>query len=175
MRGLYRSPPIFFFINYNISNFLWNQKYNRVLYYSIVFKPFFSVDHILGALENSQVWMILWPTLLEATESCNLQLFHKMCFYEYYYYTHVCHDSHTTSFVSEMCTTECSPHGVCVGGVCRCAEGWSGTRCEQELCQCGEHGVCRKGKCECHQGWTGENCNIGEWRYKFRIKHIVNI
>ncbi|KAI2656907.1 Teneurin-3 [Labeo rohita] len=63
---------------------------------------------------------------------------------------------------TEMCATDCSPHGVCVGGVCRCADGWSGAGCEQEECQahCGEHGVCRKGKCECHQGWTGENCNI---------------
>ncbi|XP_073710432.1 teneurin-3 isoform X5 [Misgurnus anguillicaudatus] len=64
---------------------------------------------------------------------------------------------------TEMCTTDCSSHGVCVGGVCRCADGWSGTGCEQEVCQCGEHGVCRKGKCECHQGWTGENCNIAHF------------
>uniref|UniRef100_A0A8C2PPQ7 Si:dkey-237h12.3 n=1 Tax=Cyprinus carpio TaxID=7962 RepID=A0A8C2PPQ7_CYPCA len=65
---------------------------------------------------------------------------------------------------TEMCATDCSPHGVCVGGVCRCADGWSGAGCEQEECQahCGEHGVCRKGNCECHQGWTGENCNIGD-------------
>ncbi|KAK2891083.1 hypothetical protein Q8A67_013726 [Cirrhinus molitorella] len=63
---------------------------------------------------------------------------------------------------TELCATDCTPHGVCVGGVCRCADGWSGAGCEQEECQahCGEHGMCRKGKCECHQGWTGENCNI---------------
>uniref|UniRef100_A0A8C2I3V0 Si:dkey-237h12.3 n=1 Tax=Cyprinus carpio TaxID=7962 RepID=A0A8C2I3V0_CYPCA len=66
---------------------------------------------------------------------------------------------------TEMCATDCSPHGVCVGGVCRCADGWSGAGCEQEECQahCGEHGVCRKGNCECHQGWTGENCNIAHF------------
>ncbi len=77
----------------------------------------------------------------------------------------VFHESNTMLFVSEMCATDCSPHGVCSGGVCRCADGWSGAGCEQEECQahCGEHGVCRKGKCECHQGWTGENCNIGEF------------
>ncbi|TRY89046.1 hypothetical protein DNTS_022164, partial [Danionella cerebrum] len=63
---------------------------------------------------------------------------------------------------TEICAVKCSPHGVCLGGVCRCSDGWSGAGCEQEDCQanCGEHGLCRKGKCECHQGWTGESCNI---------------
>ncbi|XP_030624718.1 teneurin-3 isoform X2 [Chanos chanos] len=62
----------------------------------------------------------------------------------------------------EVCTTDCGPHGSCVGGVCRCSEGWTGLGCEQADCQphCGDHGVCRDGKCECLQGWTGERCNI---------------
>lgn len=118
-------------------------------------------NHILGASQlglDLDTHNIMTYTARPKKASC----FIRCAFYELYCYTRVCHDSHVASFVSEMCTTDCSPHGVCVGGVCRCAEGWSGTRCEQELCQCGEHGVCRKGKCECHQGWTGENCNIGE-------------
>uniref|UniRef100_A0A8B9KB38 Si:dkey-237h12.3 n=1 Tax=Astyanax mexicanus TaxID=7994 RepID=A0A8B9KB38_ASTMX len=65
---------------------------------------------------------------------------------------------------SELCTPDCSAHGVCIGGVCRCTEGWAGPGCEEAECvpRCGEHGVCREGKCECEQGWTGERCNIGE-------------
>uniref|UniRef100_A0A8B9K5F3 Si:dkey-237h12.3 n=1 Tax=Astyanax mexicanus TaxID=7994 RepID=A0A8B9K5F3_ASTMX len=63
---------------------------------------------------------------------------------------------------SELCTPDCSAHGVCIGGVCRCTEGWAGPGCEEAECvpRCGEHGVCREGKCECEQGWTGERCNI---------------
>ncbi|GAA6070792.1 teneurin-2-like isoform X4, partial [Tachysurus ichikawai] len=62
----------------------------------------------------------------------------------------------------ELCAADCGSHGVCVGGVCRCTDGWSGVRCEQEECKlhCGEHGVCHEGQCVCHQGWTGEHCNI---------------
>ncbi|XP_016323114.1 teneurin-2 isoform X4 [Sinocyclocheilus anshuiensis] len=62
----------------------------------------------------------------------------------------------------EVCSADCGSHGVCVGGVCHCEEGWTGTSCDQRLCnpQCVKHGTCRDGKCQCEQGWNGEHCTI---------------
>lgn len=52
---------------------------------------------------------------------------------------------------------------MCIGGSCRCDEGWMGTACDQRAChpRCNEHGTCRDGKCECSPGWNGEHCTIG--------------
>lgn len=52
---------------------------------------------------------------------------------------------------------------MCIGGNCRCDEGWMGTACDQRAChpRCNEHGTCRDGKCECSPGWNGEHCTIG--------------
>lgn len=64
---------------------------------------------------------------------------------------------------TEICSVDCGTHGVCMGGTCRCEEGWTGPACNQRAChpRCAEHGTCKDGKCECSQGWNGEHCTIG--------------
>lgn len=64
---------------------------------------------------------------------------------------------------TEICAADCGGHGVCVGGTCRCEDGWMGATCDQRAChpRCAEHGTCRDGKCECSPGWNGEHCTIG--------------
>lgn len=64
---------------------------------------------------------------------------------------------------TEICSVDCGSHGVCMGGACRCEEGWTGPACNQRAChpRCAEHGTCKDGKCECSQGWHGEHCTIG--------------
>lgn len=64
---------------------------------------------------------------------------------------------------AEVCSVDCGTHGVCMGGSCRCEEGWTGEACDQRVCSplCVKHGTCKDGKCECNQGWNGEHCTIG--------------
>lgn len=66
---------------------------------------------------------------------------------------------------TEVCSVDCGTHGVCMGGSCRCEEGWTGEACDQRVCSplCIKHGTCKDGKCECHQGWNGEHCTIGRY------------
>lgn len=65
---------------------------------------------------------------------------------------------------AEVCAVDCGSHGVCLGGSCRCEDGWAGSVCDLKAChpRCTEHGTCKDGKCECHQGWTGEHCTVGK-------------
>ncbi|KAM9470208.1 teneurin-2 isoform 2-T2 [Clarias gariepinus] len=72
--------------------------------------------------------------------------------------------SQLTAF-AEVCSVDCGTHGVCMGGSCRCEEGWTGEACDQRVCSplCVKHGTCKDGKCECHQGWNGEHCTIDYW------------
>lgn len=66
--------------------------------------------------------------------------------------------------LSEVCSVDCGTHGVCMGGSCRCEEGWTGAACDQRVCNplCVKHGTCKDGKCECEPGWNGEHCTIGK-------------
>lgn len=66
--------------------------------------------------------------------------------------------------LSEVCSVDCGTHGVCMGGACRCEDGWTGAGCDQRVCNplCIKHGTCKDGKCQCHQGWNGEHCTIGQ-------------
>ncbi|XP_060905488.1 N-acetylglucosamine-1-phosphodiester alpha-N-acetylglucosaminidase-like [Labrus mixtus] len=56
----------------------------------------------------------------------------------------------------------CSGHGECVDGRCRCQQGWQGDACDSLVCQqadCEPHGVCTAGGCVCDAGWRGKNCS----------------
>ncbi|XP_017279171.1 N-acetylglucosamine-1-phosphodiester alpha-N-acetylglucosaminidase isoform X2 [Kryptolebias marmoratus] len=56
----------------------------------------------------------------------------------------------------------CSGHGECVNGNCRCQKGWQGVTCDSLFCQppaCGPHGVCSEDGCVCDAGWRGKNCS----------------
>ncbi|KAM4568634.1 N-acetylglucosamine-1-phosphodiester alpha-N-acetylglucosaminidase isoform 1-T1 [Fundulus diaphanus] len=58
----------------------------------------------------------------------------------------------------------CSEHGACVDGRCRCHQGWQGPACDSLVCQttaCAPHGVCTAGGCVCDAGWRGTNCSEG--------------
>ncbi|XP_068585977.1 N-acetylglucosamine-1-phosphodiester alpha-N-acetylglucosaminidase-like isoform X4 [Cebidichthys violaceus] len=53
---------------------------------------------------------------------------------------------------------DCSGHGDCVDGRCRCWEGWRGAGCDSLVCRppvCGRHGVCTA---ECLPGYFGDGC-----------------
>lgn len=59
-------------------------------------------------------------------------------------------------------SANCSGHGECVDGRCRCEDGWHGDACESLVCQtadCEPHGVCTAGGCVCDAGWRGKNCS----------------
>ncbi|XP_053743491.1 N-acetylglucosamine-1-phosphodiester alpha-N-acetylglucosaminidase isoform X2 [Synchiropus splendidus] len=58
------------------------------------------------------------------------------------------------------CEQNCSSHGDCLDGQCRCWAGWTGPACDALRCRldCGAHGVCTAGGCVCDAGWRGKNC-----------------
>ena len=67
---------------------------------------------------------------------------------------------------SLSCALDCGAHGKCTGGVCVCAHGWTGDRCdvEERVCvdaSCGwPHGACAaNGTCVCAPGWRGRACD----------------
>ncbi|XP_065539742.1 N-acetylglucosamine-1-phosphodiester alpha-N-acetylglucosaminidase isoform X1 [Lathamus discolor] len=59
--------------------------------------------------------------------------------------------------------TDCSGHGTCVQGQCRCAGAfWRGSACDILDCgpsNCSLHGVCTDSGCLCDAGWIGSNCS----------------
>lgn len=58
------------------------------------------------------------------------------------------------------CPSNCSGHGVCVGGSCLCNSGWGGPACDGPSCNppC-VHGTCQEGQtCSCQEGWQGTQC-----------------
>ncbi|XP_075022163.1 N-acetylglucosamine-1-phosphodiester alpha-N-acetylglucosaminidase [Calonectris borealis] len=58
---------------------------------------------------------------------------------------------------------DCSGHGDCVQGECRCTGGfWRGPACDVLDCgpsNCSLHGVCTDSGCLCDAGWIGSNCS----------------
>ncbi|CAI2358253.1 unnamed protein product [Caenorhabditis sp. 36 PRJEB53466] len=71
------------------------------------------------------------------------------------------------SYESNSCAYNCSSHGTCVDGECKCGNGYSGIHCEHEVCgiqnelaqnPCHE-GECQNGKCVCFSSNVhGEFC-----------------
>ncbi|XP_057263978.1 N-acetylglucosamine-1-phosphodiester alpha-N-acetylglucosaminidase isoform X2 [Pezoporus wallicus] len=59
--------------------------------------------------------------------------------------------------------TDCSGHGTCVQGQCRCTGAfWRGPACDILDCgpsNCSLHGVCTDSGCLCDAGWMGSNCS----------------
>ncbi|NWU90815.1 NAGPA acetylglucosaminidase, partial [Upupa epops] len=59
--------------------------------------------------------------------------------------------------------SDCSGHGVCVDGECRCTgDFWTGPGCNILDCgpsNCSLHGLCTDTGCLCDAGWTGHNCS----------------
>nr|XP_054500031.1 N-acetylglucosamine-1-phosphodiester alpha-N-acetylglucosaminidase isoform X3 [Agelaius phoeniceus] len=57
---------------------------------------------------------------------------------------------------------DCSGHGLCVAGQCRCdSPFWAGPACDTLDCgpaNCSLRGVCSAAGCLCDAGWTGSNC-----------------
>ncbi|XP_038618636.1 N-acetylglucosamine-1-phosphodiester alpha-N-acetylglucosaminidase [Tachyglossus aculeatus] len=58
---------------------------------------------------------------------------------------------------------DCSGHGHCVQGACRCTGAfWAGPSCNVLDCgpaNCSLHGLCSDAGCLCDAGWTGSNCS----------------
>ncbi|XP_022097519.1 uncharacterized protein LOC110982993 isoform X2 [Acanthaster planci] len=66
----------------------------------------------------------------------------------------------------EDCEGLCLNGGICVNGICECAEGFQGEQCEFSLggglCSpaCENGATCEQGVCLCAIGFTGETCGI---------------
>ncbi|XP_064318263.1 N-acetylglucosamine-1-phosphodiester alpha-N-acetylglucosaminidase isoform X3 [Phalacrocorax carbo] len=58
---------------------------------------------------------------------------------------------------------DCSGHGDCVQGECRCTgDFWRGPACDTLDCgpsNCSLRGICTDSGCLCDAGWTGSNCS----------------
>ncbi|GAB6023337.1 hypothetical protein CHUAL_008138 [Chamberlinius hualienensis] len=68
------------------------------------------------------------------------------------------------------CPFNCSGHGRCAGGRCRCNHPWSGRWCQLQLCHndCSTskgHGKCQifpePARCNCTAGYIGRSCSVG--------------
>ncbi|GFR97112.1 N-acetylglucosamine-1-phosphodiester alpha-N-acetylglucosaminidase [Elysia marginata] len=57
---------------------------------------------------------------------------------------------------------DCSGHGTCDMGVCRCDEFWHGPDCSKLKCpgDCSWHGTCTEGGCRCKPGWRAPDCSL---------------
>ena len=59
----------------------------------------------------------------------------------------------------------CSGHGMCLRGVCKCDEGWSGVGCHERACSAvhcaGGRGRCVRGACRCRSPWLPPLCELG--------------
>eukprot|EP00301_Raphidiophrys_heterophryoidea_P017929 c2927_g1_i1.p1 GENE.c2927_g1_i1~~c2927_g1_i1.p1 ORF type:complete len:1281 (+),score=293.26 c2927_g1_i1:56-3898(+) len=69
-------------------------------------------------------------------------------------------------FYRPSCPGNCSRHGVCVEGICKCNAGWAGDACMSVLptCprNCSRSGECVDGVCKCDLGHFGADCSNTE-------------
>ena len=67
-----------------------------------------------------------------------------------------------SGFDDEEVELECSGHGVCDLGNCKCQDQWAGPMCNSSCVDCNGHGSCSKadGRCLCFSGWAGPQCTI---------------
>lgn len=60
------------------------------------------------------------------------------------------------------CPEDCSNRGYCDSStqLCHCDPGFSGEKCESDLCPsaCSGHGTCLADGCKCHNGYVGTDC-----------------
>merc|ERR1711998_371854 len=93
--------------------------------------------------------------------------------------------STNVTVISSGCHNNCSGHGVCVDGICKCALGYTGDDCSDSNSEspcpstalgtcnghgectkirtrCEKYGVCLLGTCVCDGGWSGDDCSLNE-------------
>lgn len=68
-----------------------------------------------------------------------------------------------------ICTDTCNNHGQCIAiqgtneSYCDCDKGWTGSKCDVEICYCKNNGTCLNGttnQCNCPTQYTGQLCEI---------------
>eukprot|EP00913_Durusdinium_trenchii_P003237 g2993.t2 len=63
---------------------------------------------------------------------------------------------------SGSCIDDCSGHGSCSMGVCRCEDGYTGEACDVVHCKddCSGRGSCLDGRCACDSAFYGAACEF---------------
>ncbi|CAK8990222.1 Tenascin (TN) (Cytotactin) (GMEM) (GP 150-225) (Glioma-associated-extracellular matrix antigen) (Hexabrachion) (JI) (Myotendinous antigen) (Neuronectin) (Tenascin-C) (TN-C), partial [Durusdinium trenchii] len=63
---------------------------------------------------------------------------------------------------SGSCIDDCSGHGSCSMGVCRCEDGYTGEACDVVRCKddCSGRGSCLDGRCACDSAFYGAACEF---------------
>ena len=62
---------------------------------------------------------------------------------------------------SSTCSSTCTSGKVCVSGICKCSQGWSGGSCNVASCSqtCQNGGTCTyPNYCDCPESWGGPDC-----------------